>query len=132
LLEDRILSRLIQHAVDELDGYPERELLHFTSTVVREARQPPSRPAQLVLDHDLGVPVKRLRVHRARTAGEAGVSTGRGTFFAGALSVKPQNISAIPISSPSVTSEVSPARDTPVATATVSAPHAIQTFARTR
>ncbi len=85
-----------------------------------------------MLDHDLGVSVKRLGVHRARTAGEAGVSTGRGTFFAGALSVNPQNISAIPISSPSVTSEVSPARDTPVAAATVSAPQAIQTFARTR
>ena len=99
---------------------------------MRKARQPPSRPAQLVLDHDLGVSVKRLGIRRARAAGEAGVSTGRGTFFAGALSVKPQNISAIPINSPSVTSDVSPTRDTPVATATVSAPHAIQTFARTR
>jgi len=69
--------------------------------------------------------------HRATTGvADPELAAFRTGFGAGRL--KPQNIIAIPTNSPTYTSDVSPARDRPVAAATHSAPDAIHAFARMR
>jgi hypothetical protein len=126
--------RMEEDGVDNRCRDSGTDLLHHQAALDRDLGEPSTSAVELVVQQGLRVPVEGAgaAAHRATAAGRGAGSGPRARFGTGAVSVKPQNMSAMPISSPRYTSEVSPARERPVAAATTIAPDAIQTFARTR
>jgi hypothetical protein len=103
LSDARLSPRLVEQGVHERSGNPGRGLLDGPAPFRGEGRERSPGAEELALEKRLGVTVDRSGPwgHLATTAGRVGVaSTARGFFFGGAASVKPQNMIAIPTSSP--------------------------------
>lgn len=93
---------MLQDALDDRGGDAGGDPLHLVAPLARETCQPASCAPELVLEDAVGMEAERIGVHRASTVAEgAGSTAGTGfRFRVGAVSVKPQNMSAIPTSSP--------------------------------
>ena len=104
LSDARLSPCLVEQGVNERGGNPGRGLLDGSAPFRGKGRERSAGAEELALEERLGVTVDRSgpRGHLATTAGRvgAGASAARGFFFGGAASVKPQNMIAIPTSSP--------------------------------
>ena len=101
----RLSPCLIEQGVNERGGNPGRGLLDRSAPFRGKGRERSAGAEELALEQRLGVTMDRSGPwgHLATTAGRVGAgvaSTARGFFFGGAASVKPQNMIAIPTSSP--------------------------------
>jgi hypothetical protein len=91
-----------EDGVDDRCRDPGTHLLHHQATLDRDLGEPTTRAVELVVQHGLRVPVEgaSAAAHGATTAGRGAGSDPRARFGAGVVSVNPQNMRAMPISSP--------------------------------
>lgn len=94
--------RVEEDGVDHRCCDPGTHLLHHQPAFNRDLGESPTRTAELMVQHGLRVPVEctGAAAQRATTAGRAAGSAPRTRLGAGVVSVNPQNMSAMPISSP--------------------------------
>jgi hypothetical protein len=93
-----LLDHRVHHGCHDTGGH----LLESRATLFRKSGKPLARTLELVLEDGLRMAVECTvtPTHLATTAGLGAGSAARMRLGAGAASVKPQNISAIPTSSP--------------------------------
>ena len=99
----RLAAGLLEHRVHDRCHDSGGHVLESRSTLFRELRKSPPWTQELMLENGLRMPVECAvaPAHLATTAGRgAGSAAAREGFRAGAVNVKPQNMRAIPISSP--------------------------------
>ena len=91
-----------EDSVDNRCCDPGTHLLHHQAALDWNLGEPSTRAVQLVAQHGLRVPMEgaRAAAHRATTAGRVAGSDPLARFGTGAVSVNPQNMSAMPMSSP--------------------------------
>ena len=95
-----LAARFLEERLDERGSDTGARLLNGSPPLLGQRGKPPSRASEFVLEHGSGMSVKRAAAHRAATAACGAGSAARTVRRAGAVSVKPENMRAIPTSSP--------------------------------
>lgn len=100
--QGRLAAGFLDHRVHHCCHDPGGDLLDSRATFLRQPGKLLARTPELVLENFLRVPVEcaTATTHLATTAGLGAGSASRTRLGTGAGNVKPQNIRAIPISSP--------------------------------
>src|SRR4051812_2050566 len=100
--ECRFPAGFLGHGLHHGPDNPCDRLLESRSALFGQVCEPVPRAHELVLENGLGMAVERAVsvVHRAATAGVGAGSDARAGFRVCEVNVKPQNMRAIPISSP--------------------------------
>jgi hypothetical protein len=100
--ECRLSAGFLQNRVHHRCHDPGGHVLQGRATRFRELRKPLPRTEKLMLEDGLGVAVECAvaPAHLTTTAARGAASAARVGLRTGAVKVKPQNMRAIPISSP--------------------------------
>lgn len=95
-----LATGFLEQRLDERRRDSEARFLHRPPSAAGQLREAAVCPPELVVEHHPGMPLQGATPQRATTAGWGAGSTARARRGAGLESVNPQNIRAIPTSSP--------------------------------